>query len=169
MSSVEVQGIDGVVERLEGLVDYKKLKEALYKACAVVERSAKEKAPKGDGDLRRSITSKVDGYEGIVFTPLDYAPYVEYGTGLFAEGGKGRKEVPWVYVEGSTQTSSKKTVYPTPQDAEAAAAYLQSKGLDAVVTYGEHPHPYMRPALNENREVIKRILKEGITESDRLS
>jgi HK97 gp10 family phage protein len=78
----------------------------------------------------------VEGLEGVVFTPLEYAPYVEFGTGLFAEAGDGRKDVPWMY-----------------QD---------DKG-DWHSTSGMKPRPYMRPALDENREEIKRILKEGIT------
>lgn len=162
--SVEYGGLDDVIESFESLLDKRDLEAALGKACALVERSAKQKAPKGSGELRRSIDSKIEGDTGIVFTPVYYAPYVEYGTGLFAEDGKGRKEVPWVYVEGgNSQGSSSKKVY-TPDEAEAAAAFLESKGLDAVVTYGQHPHPFMRPALYENREEILRLLKDGITE-----
>ena len=139
------------------------VEKALYKACALVERTAKQKAPKEEGHLRNSIETKVEGTEGVIFAAADYAPYVEYGTGLFAENGNGRKEVPWVYVEGSTKSGSSKTVYDSPEDAEAAAAYLRGKGLDAVVTYGKHPHPFMRPALEENRDKILKLFKEGIT------
>ena len=136
--SIEVKGIEELVLRLSGYTDPDKLYQALGKACALVERSAKEKAPKGDGDLRRSITSKVDkqAQEGVVYTPLEYAPYVEYGTGLFAEGGNGRKDVPWSYKDEKGEWHS---------------------------TSGMEPQPYMRPALNENRTEIIRILKEGIT------
>lgn len=136
--SITFEGLDDVLNRLEGITNPDKLKAAMGKACARVERSAKMNAPKGNGDLRRSITSKVEGsgsdIEGIVYTPLEYAPYVEYGTGLFAENG-GRQDVPWCYQddEGNWHTTS-----------------------------GMHPHPYMRPALDENREDIKRILKEGL-------
>jgi HK97 gp10 family phage protein len=132
--AIEIQGVDSIEERLEGLVSVEKLRVALGKACALVERSAKQKAPKGNGELRRSITSKVEGEQGIVYTPLEYAPYVEFGTGLFAENG-GRTDVPWNYKddEGNWHTTS-----------------------------GMMPQPYMRPALNENREEIKRIIKESI-------
>lgn len=139
MSNVRLEGADELIERLEGLVDTEALKSALGRACALVERSAKQKAPKGNGELRRSITSEVreEGGDvvGVVYTPLEYAPYVEYGTGLFAENG-GRQDVPWCYKddEGEWHTTS-----------------------------GQHPQPYMRPALNENREQIKRILGEAIT------
>ena len=138
--SIEVEGLDGLVERLESLLDADAMKAAMGQACALVERSAKQKAPKGTGELRRSITSKVnvngDNVEGVVFTPLEYAPYVEFGTGLFAENG-GRKDVPWCYQDDKGEWHT---------------------------TSGQHPQPYMRPALNENREAIKRILKEAITD-----
>ena len=103
-----------------------------------MEAEAKKKAPKGSGDLRRSITSKVENNEGVVFTPLFYAPYVEYGTGLFAENG-GRTDVPWWYKDDEGEWHS---------------------------TSGMKPHPYMRPALYENREEILRIIKEGLTNND---
>lgn len=133
---ITFEGLDELLDKLDTMVDEETINKALGKACALVERSAKEKAPKGDGTLRRSITSKVEDLEGVVYTPLLYAPYVEYGTGLFAEAGDGRKDVPWMY-----------------QD---------DKG-DWHSTSGMKPRPYLRPALNENREEIKRILKEGIT------
>ena len=92
--SITFEGLDNVLDAIDKISDVKELDRALGRACALVERSAKQKAPKGNGDLRRSITSKVENGVGIVFTPLEYAPYVEYGTGLFAEEG-GRQDVPW--------------------------------------------------------------------------
>lgn len=134
MADIEIHGIDEVVEKIDGLFNPDDLKRALGKACALVEASAKQKAPKGNGDLRRSITSKVVGDTGVVYTPLEYAPYVEFGTGLFAESG-GRTDVPWRY-----------------QDDEG----------EWHTTSGMKPSPYMRPALHENREEIKRILKREL-------
>ena len=169
-TSVKFEGMKELTEKLDNLLSDEAVESALGKACALVERVAKQKAEKGSGDLRRSITSRIetDGNEkvGVVFTPLFYAPYVEYGTGLFAENGGGRKEVPWVYVEGGNSDGSgskKKTVYATEEDAFAAAAFLEEKGLNAVVTYGQHPSPFLRPALYENREQIKRIIKGSVT------
>ena len=169
MSDIKIEGLEALLDALESIVDINKLENAVGKACALVERTAKQKAPKGNGELARSITSKTsrdgDNPVGVVFTPLEYAPYVEFGTGLFAENGDGRKEVPWVYIEGgSGGGSGKKTVYANEAEAIASAQYLRkTKGLDARVSYGKHPEPYMRPALNENREQITRILGEAIT------
>lgn len=163
--AIEFEGLDELLKRFDNLADTTRFDSALGDACAIVERAAKQKAPKGEGELRGSITSKIENHEGIIFTPLFYAPFVEYGTGIFAENGKGRQEVPWVYIEGSSNgTNSKKTVYPSLEEAEQAAAYLRAeKGLDAVVTYGMKPTPYMRPALNENREKILRIFGESLS------
>ena len=130
--SIEFDGLEEVFNSIEDIADMDKLNAALEKACMVVEAAAKQKAPKGNGELRRSITSKVENGEGVVFTPLEYAPYVEYGTGLFAENG-GRTDVPWCYQddEGNWHTTS-----------------------------GMKPSPYIRPALQENRMKIKNILGE---------
>jgi HK97 gp10 family phage protein len=133
--SIELEGLDDVLKSLGDLADTSNLESALGRACAKVEADAKKKAPKDSGELRRSITSKVSGEEGIVYTPLFYAPYVEYGTGLFAESG-GRQDVPWVYQDDEGEWHS---------------------------TSGMKPQPYMRPALYENREEILRIIREGLT------
>ena len=125
---------NSLLKRIDKMGSETNISAAIGKACALVEGEAKKKAPKDTGALRRSISSTVKGTEGIVFTPLEYAPYVEYGTGLFAEKG-GRKNVPWYY-----------------KDEEGKWH----------ITSGQHPHPYMRPALNENREEILRLIKEGI-------
>lgn len=135
MSNIDIVGADGVLKALGNFANQEKLHNALAKACALVEREAKQNAPKGDGTLRNSITSTVEDNQGVVFTPLEYAPYVEYGTGLFAEEG-GRKDVPWHYQDEKGEWHS---------------------------TSGMMPHPFLRPALEENREAILKILKEGIT------
>lgn len=72
--NVEVKGVDELIVKLNNMADESKIQLQLGIACALVERSAKMKAPKDTGALRRSITSKVDGLTGIVFTPLEYAP-----------------------------------------------------------------------------------------------
>ena len=130
--SINIEGLDELLEKLE--FKDKDLNPQLQKACALVERDAKQLAPKGTGELRRSITSKVEGNVGIIYTPLLYAPYIEYGTGLFAENG-GRQDVPWHYKDDEGKWHS---------------------------TYGMHPHPYMRPALQQNKKKIIEIIKEGI-------
>ena len=132
--NIEFEGAEKLIARLDKMSDEAALRKNLETAALLVERSAKQKAPKDTGALRRSITSRVEGLEGIVYTPLEYAPYIEYGTGLFAEGN-GRKDVPWNYQDDKGNWHS---------------------------TSGLKPHPYMRPSLDENRQKIVDILKEGV-------
>lgn len=138
MSNIQIEGIDELIKKLEDLTNQERIQKALGKACALVERSAKQKAPKDTGELRRSITSKVEGLVGVIYTPLEYAPYIEYGTGLFAESG-GRMDVPWNYQDDEGNWHS---------------------------TSGQKPQPFMRPALQENREEIIRIIKGGLSNND---
>lgn len=134
-AEIKFEGLDGILDKLKKISSNANIDGALGTACALVERSAKQKAPKDNGELRRSITSKVEDHTGIVFTPLEYAPYVEYGTGLFAEEG-GRMDVPWHYQDDEGEWHS---------------------------TSGQKPQPFMRPALEDNRQLIKQILMEELT------
>lgn len=134
-AEIKFEGLDEILDKLDKISSNANLEEALGTCCALVERSAKQLAPKDNGELRRSITSKVEDGVGIVFTPLEYAPYVEYGTGLFAEEG-GRTDVPWSYQDEEGEWHS---------------------------TSGQKPQPFMRPALNNNLKTIKQILKEELT------
>lgn len=160
---IKFEGLEEIKKRLNTVKDAERFQKGLKEAVLIVERAAKQKAPKGEGDLRRSITSEVNGLTGRVYTPLYYAPYVEFGTGKEAEGGKGRQEVPWVYVEGnvSEDRAKSKKVY-TDKEADETVAYLRSKGLPAFKTSGQKPVPFLRPALFENREEILRILRESV-------
>ena len=134
--SIEFKGLEDVLGNLKWESVQKQVIQALNTSCAIVERSAKEYCPVDNGELRRSISSTVNEsqFQGIVFTPLEYAPYVEYGTGLFAENG-GRKDVPWNY-----------------QDEEG----------NWHSTSGQKPQPFMRPALDVNRDTINELLKEAL-------
>lgn len=136
--SVKIEGLEHLNKTLETLLSTENMTQAMGQACAAVEASAKKKAPKDSGALRRSIASKVEteggDIQGVVYTALEYAPYVEYGTGLFAESN-GRTDVPWVYQDDEGNWHS---------------------------TKGQKPQPFLRPALNENRKTVVKILGGGI-------
>jgi HK97 gp10 family phage protein len=112
-----------------------KLGKGIDKACLVIERAAKSNAPVQTGTLRNSITHKVAPMvlEGVVGTNVMYAPYVEIGTGIYSSMGGGRN-TPWLYTD--------------------------AKGVTHF-TRGSHPHPFLKPAMDEN---ISAILKcfEGL-------
>lgn len=131
-----VTGAESVTVRLDKLVAPDKLRPIMGQAGALVERAAKQKAPKDIGTLARSIEYEVDasGLSCTVFTPLEYAPYVEYGTGIYAEHG-GRTDVPWRYQDDKSEWHT---------------------------TSGQHPQPFMRPAIKENKRQIVQTIKRGL-------
>lgn len=136
--SASIEGMESLLQKLEELGSTENVSQAMGQACAIVEAAAKQAAPKDTGELRRSIESRIEGsgeaIRGVVFTPLEYAPYVEYGTGLFAENG-GRTDVPWLYKDEKGETH---------------------------ITSGQKPQPYMRPALLNNKDKILKKLQEGM-------
>ena len=85
--------------------------------------------------LRSSIVFEVEGDTVAIGTNVNYAPYIEFGTGIYAEQGGGR-QTPWVY---------------------------QNSRGEWVTTRGAHPHPFLRPAIEENieeyRQILEKILK----------
>lgn len=117
-----------------GLAEY--LEEGLTKACLIVEGEAKKKAPARDGQLRQSITHSVDSESstGYVGSNLEYAPYVEIGTGIYSSEGTGRQDVPWTY-----------------KDLKSGKFYT---------TYGQRPQPFLQPAVEENKDRIDDCFKE---------
>ena len=110
------------------------LTKALTKRCYLVENSAKQKAPVNTGYLRRSITHEVEGNVGIIGTNTEYAPYIEFGTGLFSEEGNGR-QTPWRYQTPDGQWHT---------------------------TKGRKPQPFLRPAFDENIKTIEQTLRNEL-------
>jgi HK97 gp10 family phage protein len=86
------------------------------------------------GRLRASINYQVkrDAEKGVcqIGTNVEYGFFIEYGTGIYAESGLGRK-TPW--------------------------SYQRSDGR-WITTAGFTPSPFLRPALDDNIEKIKKII-----------
>lgn len=158
--SIEINGLEIALGRLDLFTDLNKVEQAITKATLIVERSAIQKCQKGE--IQQSIKSKVDGVTGTVYTPHRLAPYLEYGTGIYSIHPKGgRKEVPWVYVDGQYNEPSSKRIY-TEQEADRTVASMRAEGIPAVKTYGSQPMPFFRPALDENKQEILDILGDSL-------
>lgn len=114
------------------------LLQAMEKACLIVEADAKQKCPVDDGTLRQSITHEIEGDKtgctGGMGTNMEYGPYVEKGTGLYNVDGQGRQNVPWKYQDVTGQWHS---------------------------TKGMKPHPFLQPAVDDNKDKIVKQF-EGI-------
>ena len=99
---------------------------------------ATDYCPKDTGNLANSINYGVveSDMQMQVGTNVTYAPYVELGTGIYAEEGNGRK-TPWVY-----------------QDDEGR--WHRTSGM--------HAQPYLRPAIEKHIDQYKEILLEYLNE-----
>ena len=107
---------------------------ALERCGLQAEGYAKDLTPVDTGNLRNSITHQVseDGREVYIGTNVEYAPYVELGTGVYAEGGGGRP-TPWVY-----------------QDAKGQWHW----------TRGNPAQPFLKPAVADHAQTYRNIIED---------
>ena len=66
--------------------------EILTDTIQNIETEATTMAPVDLGILRSSINGEVDGLNGIVGTPVKYAPYMEFGTGGLVDVPEGLED-----------------------------------------------------------------------------
>lgn len=109
---------------------------ALERCGSQAEGYAKDLAPVDTGNLRNSISHKVDPDEPAAYvgTDTEYAPYVEFGTGIYAEGGGGRP-TPWVY-----------------QDDEGNWHW----------TRGNPAQPFLKPAVADHAQTYRNIIEDEL-------
>ncbi len=87
MKISNIEGLDELLATLSGLGgDIREAsRKGLERGAKKIQRNAKYLAPVDTGHLRNSIKTKSkvtqDEAEAQVFTNLEYAPYVEFGTG----------------------------------------------------------------------------------------
>ena len=132
-------GLNKLNKKLENLTSVQTAEKAMTTSVLLLERDAKEECPVDTGALRRSITSEVTSSDervtGRVFTPVEYAPWVHYGTGISSP--EGRTDVAWKY---------------------------QDEKGDWHTTYGQKPNPFMDRALYKNEGTIQEIFKKEYEE-----
>lgn len=150
MGTIEILNINRLIKKLDNIANAD-LTEKMNKAVALVHGQAKALAPADTGALRESIHMEVkrDGKKviGRVYTNLNYAPYVEFGTGI-----KGNGTYPYKTKDFSLSYRSTPWVY-TPDGGET---FYRTKGQVA--------QPYMYPALKRNEKKIQAMFKEAVKE-----
>lgn len=121
----------------------------MNKATQLVHGQAKELAPVDKGQLAGSIHMQVKDtgktLEGRVYTNVEYAAYVEFGTGITGNG-----TYPYE-VEGLSLEYKDK-----------GWAYFDEDKGEWIYTKGQEAQPYMYPALKENEKTIKQMFKNGV-------
>lgn len=165
MTRIRVAGADRLVAKLDAAVNID-VDAALIECAHIIEDTAKRLAPDDSGQLRRSITHEPPEDDSIsVGTNVVYAPYVEFGTGIYStEGGDG-SGMYWVFVKGSHSDGPTSHKRYTLEQAKQIVAIMRSKGLDAWYTCGQKPQPFMHPALFNNQAAFTQIFDNHIKEA----
>lgn len=140
----QIEGLDKLLNKLRRVADDSTYTSAVNKACRIVETTAKKNCTglfkRPTGNLKASITHEIvkehGDIAGYVGTNVEYAPYVCFGTGKFAEGGNGR-ETPWLYEDPKTG--------------------------ELVWTEGQKPKPFLRPALADSAQKVKGAIQDAIS------
>jgi HK97 gp10 family phage protein len=156
MASLEVQGLDATLKALKNLNPTKEeMVSILTKAANPLWQAMKQKCPIDEGNLQIKIViqDKSEGNDVMIgvgiFDPetAKYAIYQEFGTGKYATGpgGSRAKKIPWLWKVES---------------AKWAAIFGIEIG-ESILWYGNHPHPFVRPAWDEQLENIKGLIQSG--------
>lgn len=130
MSDVEITDNSDEIAMLFAMA----CKRGLEKCGLTAEGYAKRLCPADTGVLRNSITHQVDTGTQTVYigSNLEYAPYVELGTGKYYPGGR---PTPWVY-----------------QDAHGNWHY----------THGNRAQPYLKPAVADHADQYRTIIEDEL-------
>lgn len=119
--------------------------QALLRGALMIERDAKINVRVDTGRLRTSITHRLTGAGTAspmvdVGTNVEYAKWIEFGTGLYAVNGDGRK-TPWLFPTGK----------------------YNSEGQEIWAwTAGSEANPFLFPAFNGNKAKIKEEVANAI-------
>ena len=139
---IEFENSTELIAKLEACENID-LRKPLLKVGNDIENAAKQNCngrfDQPTGTLKRSIEAKLRGFNSVeVGTNLEYAVYVEHGTGLYAFDGIGRAStpehpIPWTY-----------------------------RGSDGkfYTTYGMRPKPFLIPAFNSKKYNFIKYVKE---------
>lgn len=99
---------------------------ALERCGEHAEGYAKDLCPADTGNLRNSISHRVDAGEPAAYigTNVEYAPYVEFGTGFHSAVGGGTPKKHWVYMGDDGEWHIGKPMKPQPYLKPAVANHV---------------------------------------------
>ncbi|WHH59165.1 HK97-gp10 family putative phage morphogenesis protein [Petroclostridium sp. X23] len=147
---------------------------AIVKCAQKVERDAKKKCTVDTGRLRSSITHRLKHEDatkpvGEVGTNVEYAPHVEFGTSPHEIRPVNAKALAWTAKgqvgqfnkNGGGGTTHRR--YYVKSDGTATFNKEDTRQFAQVVHHpGTKPKPYLYPALNENKEYIRKTIADAI-------
>lgn len=169
MTSMSIDDLDSRMERLEHLADI--VEEVGPMICQTMRAHAVSNVPVDTGALKNSVASK-DGDILIrhgdaeviigIETRMEYAKYVEFGTGTKGSADYNGHVSPGI-------TFSPKSAWYQYDLRGVSSRDLRRHGLDGtekdarILRFARKPRPFMRPALYDNIEKFKRIVEEAIS------
>lgn len=163
-----IEGMDRLVKKLASLggnID-KTMVTAVAQATKYVQAQAKLNAPVNDGYLRNSIHTDVEVRDdliiGRVFTNLEYAPYVEFGTGpIGMSSDKGN--IPSKVLEQLHYRQDGWWIHESQIDAATAEKYhffkMETNQGVFYYTEGQPAQPFLYPALARSQKKIGTIVR----------
>lgn len=117
------------------------VKRIVVETALLIQTEARARVPEDTGNLWRKIEVEIlnDGLTAKVNVGADYAIYVEFGTGIYAVKGNGRK-TPWAYPNPKSD----------PIDGE----------IEFIWTRGMKAQPFWFDAVETGRKYFKREMKK---------
>ncbi|MFJ8262717.1 HK97-gp10 family putative phage morphogenesis protein [Rummeliibacillus sp. NPDC094406] len=113
----------------------KEVNRIIHETALLIQSEARALAPESSGYLRKSIVvdTSSDGLSALISVGADYGIYIEYGTGIYAVNGNGRKDG-WVF-------------------------YSEKYG-EFVFTKGMRPQPFWFPAIEIGKKYYDQEMKK---------
>jgi len=136
---VKITGVKDTINNLDRIDENtrKQLQKAISMATIKTESLAKQRAPVDTGRLRSSISSSVTELQGEVEANVDYATYMEFGTG---------SETDFSYINDATVR----------KQAQSFASQYRGKGIRNVNIPG---YKYMMTSFLEGKSLLLRMIR----------
>ena len=151
---VRIHGLHEAVKKLGPELTAKPMRRFFEQSATVVETDAKRNAPVDTGRMRSSITHEISKARvplwAKVGTNVHYAPYMEFGTGVFAEGDGGSRDRHWP-PGGPLSTWARRHGF---ESGYQVARIIGKRG-------GLKPRRFLRNALKDNLNNIKGYLRQA--------
>jgi len=165
-----IKGLDRLMRKYNALAQgaaEQGLERAVGAAAQLVKAEAKLLCPVDDGELRRSISSKVETQDekviGAIYTNKAHGPFVEMGTGPKGEANHSGIS-PLV---NPSYTQEPWWIHESQIDAETAEKYgwffIDTKQGRFYRCSGQAAQPFLYPALKNNEERVTRNIANYIS------
>jgi len=152
-----IKQVEDAIKKIDAKAS-KGLSDEMSAAALNIEKSAKRMAPGNLGKLRQSINHDTgNSLFKSVFSTVEYAPYVEFGT-------RGKARIPAGFEAFAAQYKGKgaKGAW------KAIEFWIKRKGIDPKLTFvifrsimrnGIAPQPFMIPAYEKEKPALLKRLK----------